>query len=256
MQKFSYIKNIILLSGITAIMGILAFTLERSEINDITVINVNGNKYLDSDEYLKFANLNDVSNKVDLNIALIHDRLMKHPYVKNADVVMLERGEVEVKIIEKKFDAILLTDEDHFLVSDEAEIIPSLSLTRNIDLPIIVNKQADNISAFDNAVKINELMCALKIISAAEVFDNEFCESISEINLTKEKNIIINITGVPYPIYFGHNNEIAKTIYLSKVLKHLQRNDLSKYLNYVDLRFEDLVYLGFNENLSAEKENI
>ena len=62
--------------------------------------------------------------------------------------------------------------------------------------------------------------------------------------------------GIDGMIYLGQDNEIAKTIYLSKILNHLQRNDLSKYLNYVDLRFNDLVYLGFKEDILPEKENI
>ena len=111
MQRFSMLKNIILLITIIALMGLLAFTLERSEINDIITINIEGTEYLDSEKYLEFANLNNIEEKANLNIALIQDRLEKHPYIENADVVMLERGIVEVTIKEQKFDAILLSND-------------------------------------------------------------------------------------------------------------------------------------------------
>ena len=137
MQRFSMLKNIILLITIIALMGLLAFTLERSEINDIITINIEGNEYLDSEKYLEFANLNNIEEKANLNIALIQDRLEKHPYIENADVVMLERGIVEVTIKEQKFDAILLSNGKQFLVSNKAEILPSLSSTRNINATIL-----------------------------------------------------------------------------------------------------------------------
>lgn len=256
MQRFSMLKNIILLITIIALMGLLAFTLERSEINDIININIEGNEYLDSEKYLEFANLNNIEEKANLNIALIQDRLEKHPYIENADVVMLERGIVEVTIKEQKFDAILLSNGKQFLVSNKAEILPSLSSTRNINLPLIIDETNRKNSVFSSASKSKDLMCALKIISASEVYDKHLCESISEICLNKDKSITLNMTDIPFPIYLGQDNEIAKTIYLSKILNHLQRNDLSKYLNYVDLRFNDLVYLGFKEDILPEKENI
>ncbi len=255
-KKLSYIKHTVLLVAMIGVIALLAFTLERSEINDITTIKIKGNKYLDSQQYLKFANLERITEENNLNINLIQDRLEKHPYVKNADVIILERGIVEVTIKEKNIEALLFSSDKQFLITSSGEVLPSLAATKNINFPIIIDKKGIDIKIFNRINNKHSLSTALRIISAAEVYDKELCENISEINVNKNESLTLNITGIPFPVYLGKNNEIAKTVYLSRVLKHLNKNNISKYLSYIDLRFDDLVYLGFKEKLSQEKERI
>ena len=40
-----------------SIIGLLAFSLESSDINEISTIKIIGNKYLEEDEYLKYSQL-------------------------------------------------------------------------------------------------------------------------------------------------------------------------------------------------------
>jgi len=257
MKLQSEIKHSFLLLIILGVIGFLAFTLEESEINDIIHIEIFGNKYLSKEEYLKYSQLTNLDNTSKLSIALIRDRLEKHPYIKNIDVLIVERGIAQIKIFEKKMDAILLNDSKQFMITDNAEVIPFLSSTRNIDLPVIIkNGFKESINVFGNACKDENLFCALKILSTAELYDKKLYKSISEINLSKGDNISLQLVEIQSPIYFGKKNEIEKTVYLSKIFKHMNGNSLTEYLNYVDLRFNDLVYLGFDELSTKEKESI
>ena len=257
MHLISQIKHSVLLITIIGVISFLAFSLEGSEINNISKIKIIGNKYLDESDYLKFAKLDNIENVSDLSITLIKDRIDKHPYVQNCDVLFIERGITEVTIFEKKMDAILLNSNKQFMITEESEIIPLGSSTINLNLPVIIyNDKSDKLKLFGSARNNKALLSALKIITTAELYDKDLYRSISEINLNNHHHISILLSKISYPIYFGKENEIEKTVYLSKLFKQMQGNELKDYLNYVDLRFNELVYLGFDEKLTREKETI
>lgn len=257
MKTIIRIKHSILLALLISLVGLLAFSLESSNLNSINNIEIEGANYLTNKEYLKIANLTNFKNDPNINISVIQDRLEKHPYIKNADVWQAERGVIKIRLYEKKLEALLLTNTKQFLITDNAEIIPFYVSTKNIDLPVIVNlKNADKIKAFKNAGKNQNLKKALNVISASELYDEELYSRISEINFNEGTEITLTISDLEFPIYLGENSEIEKTIYLSKILKHIRQNRLSEYVDYLDLRFTDLVYLGFDKNLVASEEKI
>jgi len=254
MRKFSMFKHSVLLFGIVGVLLTLTFTLNRSEINKIYKIEITGNEYLPKEDYIKFARLGEVNN-AELNISLIHDRLEKHPYINNVDVVIRERGIVKIQIYEITIDALLLKDGKQLLLSSDAELIPFLSNTINMDVPIIVNyKEQKNTRLFGSVTKDKNLMSALSIITTAQFVDEELYKKISSINLNYGKSISIDITNINFPIFFGKDNEVKKTVYLSKILYHLKDKKIKNYLNYLDLRFDNLVYLGFdNDSIGKRK---
>ncbi|MCB0752894.1 MAG: cell division protein FtsQ/DivIB [Ignavibacteriae bacterium] len=257
MKTISNIKHSILLFAVISILVLLAFSLEKSEFNTINRIEIEGGKYLSVAQYLETANLLNIKNDPKISITVIQDRLEKHPFIKNIDISFVERGIVKATVYEKKMEAVLLVNNKQYMITDKAEIVPLLPSTQSIDLPVIVNlNPQDEIAVFNHAAKFKDLMKALNIITAAELYDKELCEQISEINLNKGQSITLTVSDLEMPIYCGNQNEIEKTVYLSKILKHLRGNNLSHYLDYLDLRFTDLVYLGFDNKLVATEGKI
>ena len=256
MNMNSEIKHSLLLIITVSVIGVFAFSLEGSEINNITHINITGNKFLSEDQYLIYAQLSELVNEDEISPSIIRDRLSKHPYIRNVDVIKEERGIVKVIIFERKFDAVLLQGSEKFLICQSAEIVPLVNSTSNINLPVIMNNLQDyQANVFTNACSNERLLQALKIITTAEIYDHILFNNISEINLY-DQNLSIQLMDFSSPIYFGKSNEIEKTVYLSKIFKRIKRNKYSDYLDYIDMRFEELVYLGFDEKFINDKENI
>ena len=254
MTKFSIFKQFILMLIILSVITLLAFTLSRSNINQISKIKIEGNELLESNVYLKFAKLDNVEAIETIKLSVIQDRLEKHPYIKNVDVVMLERGIVNIKITEKKMEALLLEKNNQLLITSDAQLLPMLQKTKNIDLPIIDNyKKTEKLKLFGSVKKDNNLLSALKIISTAEFIDKSLYEKIATIDLHNGKNISLDVIDVDFPILLGKENEVKKTVYLSKILYHLNGKKLNKKISYLDLRYNNLVYLGF-ENVSMLKK--
>ncbi len=257
MKRFIMIKQLLFMLIMLSIILLLAFTLNNSGMNEIKRIKIEGCGLLSPDTYMSFAKLNNVDNYKNIDLHVIYDRLIKHPYIEDIDIAMIERGIVEVKIKEKIMEAIFLQSEQQLLLTEHAQLLPMLPKTKNIDLPVITDyKKRKKLKLFGNVKKDKNLMSALKIISTAKFIDKNLYQSISTIDLHQGKTITLDIININYPVLLGKQNEIKKTVYLSKILSQLNGKKINSYLNYLDLRFDNLVYLGFNKNLMIKKEKI
>ncbi len=242
-------KNIVTSSSLFFILIIvviyMAAMVKKKEGREISKIEISGMQYLAADEYLKFANLDDSNKYKDFDLSLIKDRLEKHPYVKNADVAYMGEHKVLVNITEKKVYAIFLYNSKNYLVTEKGRIIREQPITQNLDLPIIQNaKISKKELKKGNGLKNNDIKTALKLIKAAELADPKVYENISTINMRKGKDIIVTMTTFNCPIIFGRGKEVKKILYLCKLFDSVKKEKIDKYIAYVDLRFDNHVYIG------------
>jgi cell division protein FtsQ len=89
---------------------------------------------------------------------------------------------------------------------------------------------------------------AFKIIDAAKKTDTNIYKRISEIDLRKGGDIILNMTGIKTPIVFGRGEEARKMSYLGIIWDGiLDENSLIRESDYIDLRFANEVYIKQTE---------
>jgi cell division protein FtsQ len=89
---------------------------------------------------------------------------------------------------------------------------------------------------------------AFKIIDAAKKTNMNIYKRISEIDLRKGGDIILNMTGIKTPIVFGRGEEARKMSYLEIIWDGiLDGNSLIRESDYIDLRFANEVYIKQTE---------
>ncbi len=163
---------------------------------NINKIEISGNKFLIGDDYLKQTKLSDILDYNGMSLAVIKDRLEKHPYIAKADVE-LKGNEIHAYITERKMIAIIIKRTDIYFVSDNFEILPLMPKTKLIDLPVISNPEnTDNVEAF-TFIKNNGLLDALKIIETIKLTNQTMLSRLSEINLRNGGDIILSFSGYP-----------------------------------------------------------
>jgi len=103
-------------------------------------------------------------------------------------------------------DAVLLCKSRKFLITNSSEIIPWLRYTKHVNLPVIIdNADKEEIKVFKSAVNNEKLLCALKIVTTAEIYDKQLYNSLSELNINRAGNVSVQLSNSPYPIYFGND---------------------------------------------------
>lgn len=233
----------------------LSVYLKSGNGYNIQVIALEGNVHLTKEQYLGYADLLDRNSYSALTLPVIKDRIEKHPYVENADVRYDGNGQVSVRITEKSFIAILLNDDNQYIVTDKLEVLPVFDQTKKIDFPIIANASKYGAIQPLAFLKNNfDVVTATKIISSVKLLNPELYDSLSSIDLENGGDIILNLSSVNYPIKIGRGNEIKKIVYLNNLWAYLKGKEINQYMDYVDLRYGGHVYLGINETAAGKVE--
>ena len=235
------IIGLIIMLSINSLIAFLSLNLEDQNKFNVQVIEISGNNYLESGEYFKFANLDDKSKYSELSITIIKSRLEKHPYINHVDVTYQGSGRVTAEIFEKNFVAILYSNNDNSLLTNNYEVLPILPFVKNIDLPVISNLRINS----DRIIKNNDgAQTAFRIISALNYINIELNNSLSEIDMRNGGDILLYFSTFEYPLIIGKGNEIKKLVYFNNLYSNLEKKELSELTEYVDLRYDGKIFIG------------
>lgn len=237
-----------------AIILLISINPKNKTGGNIKVIEITGNKLMSSNDYIKFIYNNGTEPIHTFNLSILKDRVLKHPYVANADIEFVEDEKARVNIKEKKITAILLSKGDPLFLTDESEVVPILSNSRFSSIPIISNpKNIEEVKPL-TIIKSNDLSDAIRIIDAIRYSDRKMLLSLSEINLRNGGDIILTFSGIKPPVIFGRGETARKIIYLETLWANLLRGEmLVNNSSYIDLRFANKIYVGKSEKIGYKQ---
>lgn len=206
----NYKKNSLLffsfMCGILTLIIFLVFILfsNSSKVFDVVV---SGNRYLDEDDILRLAQIDD---NYYLNIPLIVEpRIKKHPLIEDAKVNYLDGKIVSIEVKEKKMIGYLLNDEGLFeiVLEDGSSFIVDSDETYLIsNVPLLGKVSVEKYEKF--CKKIGEL-------------DSDIIKQISEINL--------------YP--FSYDKDMYEFVMADGNYCFVSLNDIEKIVEYYSISF-------------------
>ena len=244
-EKFGIIAGIVLFIVVVAGIFYLSFYKSEDKKNVIAEILIEGNKILPAEDYLKSTDLNDVSEYSTLTLQEIKSRMMKHTYVKKAEVHVEGKDKVIIRIFEKKFMAVLLTDNYPYLVTQNFELIklePNSEITK---MPVISNAGLTKAEVDSEHAKDSNLFSALKIIDATKIVSETMLNDLTGINLRYGGDIVLTFSHIKCPVIFGKGSEGNKIVALYSIWEGLKtREEPFKNSSYVDLRFNNEIFIG------------
>ncbi len=234
-------QGILFLFLITAGILFLAFSIDNKTNHGVEIIELNGDSYLSNDLYFKFAGLDNKDDYANLNLAIIKDRIEKHPYVERA-FIKNDKNKVVIEIEEKDVDVVIYSNEQAYLITSKSELLPLLQYTENINFPVIKNPAVDKTGKLN--IKNKDLITALKIIKAIQFADASMFEDLSEIDLRNGKDIVAYFSSLNYPVVLGRQNEIKKILYFNSFWSKVKDNNVNEMISYADLRYNKQLLIG------------
>jgi len=251
------IGSIALLTTLLVIVFALSFSINNTENENIKLIELKGNYHLSKKEYLRFAKIDNAAEYSNLTQRIIKDRLEKHPYIAQVDV-LLNNNKLSIQIEEKKFESLLMFGDKEYLISENSIVIPKLLNSEKIDYPIINNPMdGSSIREFEKATKNKDVKIGLKMIEALKIINPNMYNELSEIDMRNGKDILIRLSRFDAPIVVGRKNEIEKIIYLEKLVSKIDQAKNINVLSYIDLRYSNYIYVGklIGENSLQESDS-
>lgn len=241
--------GLLLFIALTALIVFMYLSVDTPNKINVKFIEISGNKYLDSEDYAKFAKLENRETYNNLTIGLIKDRFEKHPYVSYADVRYDGSGKVSVVLHEKNFKAIVIDEGNEYLVDDNLKMEPLLSFTKNIDLPVLLG-----INTKVKGKRNKNLLLGMKLVSAAELANQRMNTDISEIEIRKDNSVLIRFIYNDYYLNLGNEKVIYRLAEFGSIYDKLNSDKNAKNIEYIDMRFNEQICLGFRKEIPSNGE--
>jgi cell division protein FtsQ len=149
--------TVLLLSG-TAGLGVVkgghleAFTSALSDTRNglansagfrTTAVAINGRKQLSQDEVLASGGVNGRSSLLFLDAAAVRDKLKANPWIRDATVLKLYPGQLQIDIIERSAFALWQQGGRLSVISDDGVVLEPYVSRRFLSLPLVVGKGAE-----------------------------------------------------------------------------------------------------------------
>lgn len=241
---------LVFLATISSLIFIVFMPSKNQDKKHIKTINLLGNQLLPQGSYLSFARLGDKQLPLNLTLQVLHSRLEKHPFIASIDVELSNSNLASVHLNEKNLTAVLVINNQPFLLSDQLQLLPLFPNTKFIDLPIINNPKNTNKYKVLNYLESEEIIQASEILRAIKFTNEEMFKNLSEINLNRGDDITLTFSGIHPIIKIGSDEIPRKILSLNLIWDNIKdvENDLSRS-DYVDLRLANQIYVGKAEEI-------
>src|ERR1700731_3180954 len=109
----------------------------------ITSVAINGRKQLSQDEVLAIGGVNGRSSLLFLEAAAVRDKLKSNPWIREATVLKLYPGQLQIDISERSAFALWQQDGRLSVIADDGAVLEPYLSRRFISLPLVVGKGAE-----------------------------------------------------------------------------------------------------------------
>ena len=232
--KISLIKKLfIFILVIIAIWGILHTRLFG--VKNIVIIN---NNHLTEEEIISISGVNLGDNIYKRSSKEIKDSLFENAYIEDATIKKKLPNTIEINIVERNINYMIQFSDTYVYLNNQGYMLEQT--TEKANVPIIVGLSTDQNSVViggrlntDDLSKMNKI---IKICELAKV--NELSEFISKIDISNEKNYVVEMESRGKIINFGdcsnYSDLNTKMLYLTSILAVTDNSREEIFLN-VDL---------------------
>ncbi len=229
------------------------YLLKQSDIFRLTEVKVYGNAVISAQQVQEIAGLEQGTNLLKYDPAVIERRLVAHPWVDSANIRKYWPSTVELTIKEHRPLALINlageTGNSLYYVDKAGNVFSAVNETEDVDFPVITGPFI--VGEFENSRFSNDSLTykAFRLLKLAEKGHPTLpIHAISELNIDPQQGLVLYLVDWPFPIYFGQDGFRKKYFRLIKILEHLYGKEQVENIKEIRMDYSD------NKVLVAKKE--
>ncbi len=222
-----FLAAIVVSAGVTWLSFQL---LAGSDIFRIAAVEVQGNRMVSEHQVLEKAGLTRGRSMLDLDIRQTAENVRSLSWVDEVEIK--RRWPSTVKIVVREYTPLALInltgDEKRHLyyIDSTGRVFSPVQGTTDLDFPVLSGR---NLTDHLDEMRIKPGSLAGKGLDFLKLAakNNQILplQAISEVQISKEKGLIVYMVDYPFPIYLGHEKIRERYYLLVRVLAQLYRKD-------------------------------
>ena len=214
-------SKVVIIFSLILIVVIVLYTSLNSGIFNSDNIEIEGNKYVESEYIIKALEVNNNKNIFRYNIKDMEEILLNNKYIDKVEIKRLLPNTLKVSIIEKEIVANLYNEEIYCYIDKEGNFIDEIDENNKdnevITVHIDYNKTDSQEIKFKNEENKKRLLYLLEYIKEEGIY-----KKIDNIDMTKPNSINM-ITKEEINILLNSDEELKYNISrLAMILAYLQ----------------------------------
>lgn len=254
------LQMLVICGGLVSGVVFIYHTLCRSDLFQVTAVDVVGNQEVDSQTIIQLSGIDAHANLLALDLEVIKPKIQGYSWIEEVTLRKEFPSRLHITVRERRPLALLNTPKGLFYIDSKGEPFGGLNGQTEIDFPVITGLEQE-LSFNGKMVAVNspdKVRAALQFISyAARGTSSLPAQNISEIHCDENQGIILFLADRPFPIFLG--KELGKKAYnhLAKVLYWLYKKKEFQNVAYIRLDYmENKILVGKeSDKKTAEAKN-
>jgi cell division septal protein FtsQ len=221
-------------------------SLQWKASGKITTVSAGGAVHFSEKEILARARVPMGALLDTLSLGAVRERLLTHPYVRDARVTRMYPDAVAISISERIPVASFMTNGLIRYLDADGVVLPFMPSEVPYDLPVISGIPELQRTRVGEVVGNEDFFEAVSILDAALESDTSVYRLISEVDMKNGGDVLLFSSEVAVPIIFGRGEAERKFTILHTFWEKFVREEGPENLKYIDLRYSDQVVAKWN----------
>ncbi len=220
-------------------------------------IRVSGTRLLAAQDLVALANIDKAQKLYNVDVDAVRRRVAANPFVETASVIRDVRGSITL-LVHERVPVVAVVGEKTVYLDDSARVLPPVKSAQVLDLPLLTGSMPAEEFVPGKKVHNAAVLRALALLDTARAFGDDLYHRISEVHITDDGGLLCYTAESGIPVAFGHGGVAVKLAKLDGFWKEFVAREGAQALEYVDLRFNDIVVARWNQQQELalhEREN-
>jgi cell division protein FtsQ len=234
---------LLLIAGIVAV-GLGANSWKRDL--PVVAVRVGGNAIVSSAEILRLAAIPPRAKLFAVDLAAVQKRVLQNPFIRSVSVNRQGPEGVRLTVTERRPVA-LLAAAQLLSVDEEGTVLPAVRSDQLFDLPVLTGAIPPAECVPGKRITGYAVHEALGALAVARRMDDDLFRRISEIAVSETGDLVMHTAEAGVPVILGRNDMPMKLVTFDGFWRQIVERRGPKYLQLVDLRFEDQVVARWSD---------
>lgn len=218
--------------------------LERSDIFRLTTVSIQGNRMTRQAQILDLGSIEQGVNLLSFDVGLAEERISSHSWIDRVEITRSWPSTLKVRVYEHRPLAMINIEEEEgqslYYVDHQGKVFAQVDDSQDLDFPVITGVQSTG-ELTGNMIGDKGLVAQAFQFLRLAATGNPIVplQTISEVNVSPEKGLVVYLVDHPFPIYMGYDNISTRYSQLVTLLERLYRKKKIQEIKEIRMDYQE-----------------